>query len=449
MFYKELKSTCDPDKLLNISKKGIFLCEPLYKFEKIKYHEYVIDISLYARQYFFIYNKKQYERFFYCFKNFDLYNIFDLYYTDINFINLIIFNKFFLKQLIKEKNNSKVNLIFNSVRTTYILKYLYKFKFITSKAYYLFSIDKIVDPQFEFMTFFYYNEDNYIFSHNIEKYNYYRIDMIVYYIYQFGYDINMLKYCVSLLKKFNILKDSSNHDNIFKLPLNFPLNVYKKYSEEIFYKNNYIVEHEDKYFEKVINILLSDKYMSAIGDINSLLHLYKINCIKRYGIDINLIKHSKIEKKYEDNYKASEKPFNSYGFNSIKYKNNSKNNLPIIDVLNSNNNIEKILKKPNYLFTLNINFNKYDMEARVVYIVSLIHNNYNKIIIKYLTSFISVCYNAIIFENNKIVFYDRVDVDGYNYLKTFLLEIKNETFKSYLEFKDFTKRRIRNFIENF
>jgi len=64
LFYKELNSTCDINKLLNFAKKGIFLYEPLFKYDKIKYHESVIDISLYSRQYFFIYNKKQYNRFF-------------------------------------------------------------------------------------------------------------------------------------------------------------------------------------------------------------------------------------------------------------------------------------------------------------------------------------------------------------------------------------------------
>jgi len=62
LFYKELKNNCDPKKLLNIAKQGIFLYSPLFKYEKIKYHENVVDISILSHQYFMIYTKKQYNR---------------------------------------------------------------------------------------------------------------------------------------------------------------------------------------------------------------------------------------------------------------------------------------------------------------------------------------------------------------------------------------------------
>lgn len=63
LFYEELENDCNPEKLLDLAKDNIFLYEPLFKYEKIKYHEYVIDISIYAKQYFMIYNDKQYESF--------------------------------------------------------------------------------------------------------------------------------------------------------------------------------------------------------------------------------------------------------------------------------------------------------------------------------------------------------------------------------------------------
>jgi len=63
LFFKELKSkTCNPEILYNISLKGIYLYKPLYLYKRIKYHEYVVDISLMNKQYFIIYNDKQYER---------------------------------------------------------------------------------------------------------------------------------------------------------------------------------------------------------------------------------------------------------------------------------------------------------------------------------------------------------------------------------------------------
>jgi len=45
LFYEELnKNPCDINYLLNLSKKGINLKEPLFNYENIKYHEYAIDI---------------------------------------------------------------------------------------------------------------------------------------------------------------------------------------------------------------------------------------------------------------------------------------------------------------------------------------------------------------------------------------------------------------------
>ncbi|KAG4082871.1 hypothetical protein H8356DRAFT_1351908 [Neocallimastix lanati (nom. inval.)] len=45
-FYNELNGECDPEKLLYIAKQGIFLKEPLFKYKKIKNHEFVVDISV-------------------------------------------------------------------------------------------------------------------------------------------------------------------------------------------------------------------------------------------------------------------------------------------------------------------------------------------------------------------------------------------------------------------
>jgi len=63
-FYKELNNDyCCPEKLLEIARQGIFLYESLCKNDKIKNHEYVIEISLLAGQNFMINNNKQYNRF--------------------------------------------------------------------------------------------------------------------------------------------------------------------------------------------------------------------------------------------------------------------------------------------------------------------------------------------------------------------------------------------------
>jgi len=80
-FYKELNGNFDPDKLLEIARHGMYLYEPLFKYEKIKNHVNVVDISIMAGQYFMVNNDEQYERikyivlnfgaFFELFKNFE------------------------------------------------------------------------------------------------------------------------------------------------------------------------------------------------------------------------------------------------------------------------------------------------------------------------------------------------------------------------------------------
>jgi len=69
--------------LLNFAeKKRLFLCEALFKYEKIKFHEYIIDISLYSRQYFYIH----------CMNYFSSFNIFNLYQNFDCIIKLILIN---------------------------------------------------------------------------------------------------------------------------------------------------------------------------------------------------------------------------------------------------------------------------------------------------------------------------------------------------------------------
>jgi len=94
--------------LLKIAKEGIFLNEPLFNYENIKNHEYVIEISNLANQYFKIYTEKQYKIFVTFIK--DRNSLSKLFQTctciyDYNRIicDLIIPTNFFLQQLIEEK----------------------------------------------------------------------------------------------------------------------------------------------------------------------------------------------------------------------------------------------------------------------------------------------------------------------------------------------------------
>jgi len=390
-------------------------------------------------------------RFIYCIEHFSSFNIFNFYKNENNIISLVIINKYFLKQLLKEKNDSFTNIIFNRYHSNYILRYLYKFKLISSKQYYLFNSFNIDDITYEFMNFFYYNENNYIFSNNITKYNYTRIATIQKFISRYGYDINMIKYCASITKKFNILI-SGEYTSGFKLPLNFSLKIYKKYSEKIYANNKCVIEHENKYFEKVINILVDDSFAFKANNIESFLDLTNINTIVRYGIDLNLIKQSDITMKCENGYELNHKD-TVFHLKISKFKNKNKYNFPIFEVINKNKNIEKILNNPNYLFKLNIDLNIDSLESKIIYIISLIHNNYNRNLIRFLTSFIiTSLYSNIIFENGKIVFYNKnVNFDDTfkeYYLKESLLKIPNKTFINYLEFKDNITKTNFDYIEN-
>eukprot|EP00833_Pecoramyces_ruminatium_P007245 jgi/Orpsp1_1/1181277/evm.model.c7180000076581.1 len=263
LFYNELNNRCDPDTLLNLAKKGIFLYEPLHKCDKIKNHEYVVDISLYSRQYFFILNQKKYKRLIECLENYELYNIFSYYNNKYSIIKLIIINDFFLKELLNEQNNLLIEDIIDGFEINYLLRYLYKFNIISSEMYYLFNINQVPNSLYEFMNYFYYNEENHIFNSNINECNLDRFYTILNLISLNGYDINMIKFCKNLFSKFN-LKVPTNHIFYYKFPLNLPLDLYKKYSEKIYLKNKYIIRHENKYFENAINILMSDSLIYYI-----------------------------------------------------------------------------------------------------------------------------------------------------------------------------------------
>jgi len=131
-FYKEYNNKCNPDKLLNISKKGIKLYEPLnsYKFNSPN----IIDVSLKANQFFMIINLNQYRAFYKNIKKLDktekekyisflLYNRFLTKYTVWNtgLINYVISNNMPL-------NNLFWKLIFNkSIIYNYLNDDLYIF----------------------------------------------------------------------------------------------------------------------------------------------------------------------------------------------------------------------------------------------------------------------------------------------------------------------------------
>jgi len=110
-------------------------------------------------------------------------------------------------------------------------------------------------------------------------------------------------------------------------------------------------------------------------------------------------------------------------------------------VLKNCKNIDNLLNNPNFIFTLDINFDKEMFLVHFSYIISLIHNNYNSFIITYLVSFLMMDYYKIIYMNNKRIIkllffktlYDKIEND----VRSILLNVDHETFKKYYEYKPY------------
>jgi len=436
LFYKELHSNCNIDTLLELAKQGIFLYSPLFKYEKIKDNNYVIDISILARQYFMINTKIQYNRYFEIMDNFENFNLFKLYHNKYECSRLIIINEFFINQLIADNNNKNLmNIIKYSKDDNLFLKYFYKHEIISLNVYNLFNHELYNNIFFELFEFLYFNNENEIFKKSIESFNFDNLILIFNTIINKGYDINIIKYVAKQLETLNIKMPPYVMD-VFKIPLNFPLKVIKLYTSKIYSSNCIILKHENKYFESLVNASFSEKYLFhckyLLDNINNINYF---NELIRYEIDFNLINKSKttIEnlKKYPL-YKCRYENINEY--KEKKYNIYNKNNKNIFSkyVLNDNDKLQHILTDINYIFKLKINFSKEVFLIRICYIISLLHNGYNKNIIEYLISITHLSNYKIYYKNNKICFYHKLLYEKNSYYIETLFNVKNETLKKYI-----------------
>jgi len=441
LFYKELNGNCDVNNLLKIAKEGIFLYESLCKHDKLKNHDYVIDISILARQYFMINTETQYTRFFEIMKNFEKYNIFSIYENRYDCGKLIIINKFFINKLMEDKNEEHIFLIINSYSSILILKNLFKYNLINAKCFYFFitNCSRNHKITFEIIDYFYFNKNNYVFDKYRMSYSFNEIFALIERIIEIGYDINMLNYCVNLLEDYNV-KMSSYCINNFKICLNFPLKTLQEFSNKIYMPNQFVLKHEDKYFETLINTVISDNVLySYVNSPSFIYNIYNIDKIKRYNINLDKMKELKIKIENPKSVKLFKINCNSYyEFKKYKFYNSkSKNEKKFSkDILTNNIEVENILNDSNYIFTLDINFNKEVLLIQICYIISLIHNNYNKFIIMYLISFLKISRYIFAYENNKIVIYCTNDeyINSYYYIA--LTDITHKVFRSYIEFKE-------------
>ncbi|KAL6612885.1 hypothetical protein U3516DRAFT_548781 [Neocallimastix sp. 'constans'] len=386
-FYKELNGKCDPKRLLFIAEQGIFLKEPLFNYDKIKDHEFVVDISIINNQFFLINNDKQYNRLKYFYKEYR--SIFNKYYPlneEIsNFQSLIIINKFFIDKLLNERDNEFLEEIIAKSEMNFYLKYLYNYMHIYTKN-----------------------------KNNMEE-------IIEEIIYQFGKDINILNYCLDKIKKYNLkIKDIKG----YRVPMNHRYKTLKYYSDKLCIKNDLYLKCQDKFAEEFINTCFGDYYIK-----NFVYSTYTFNVLfsKKYNINF-----TKIESNFEIILKepiSAEKINN----NKTKYNYDIQNelihifdpqyngklkyvdsyilipgdiNFDFVNIyLSSYRKIDRILKDPNYILNLNININNYTdcLIIKLCYLASLIHNNYSKFII-YVLIYHDQYWYSIIYRNNKIVF---------------------------------------------
>jgi len=416
LFYEELFNSCNPDTLLKIAQKGICLYYPLYKYEKIKNHEYVVDISIISKQHFMIFNNIQYNRVVHYLINTDEYI----------FASKIIINKFFLDKIINEtyynvidKYIDKLYNYSNTMIPDYLIKYLLKYDYITIDFNNLFSIHEN-NIYFDLMEYLHFNNKNYYFNDNF-NYNNYREIVELYIIdYCYNYDINLLDYCLNI-SNTNKIRIPQNFNSDFKFASYLPLNMLKKYVE-IFEPNKLkfvILDNieEKTYYEEIINILVSDYcfYYIMIYKKNYLLFDYNLKVLKKYNVDPTIIKH------YEIQNIGNNKIFNFESFyNKNIYENKknldtlSKDVYPFSKNLLSNpDKLNSILCNSNYLLNLNIklidkkHFGINDSDCKdkyiliLIYIISLLHNSGNYFIMYSLLKYIRT---SIKLKNNKICF---------------------------------------------
>jgi len=472
LFYKELNSNCNPYILLQIAKKGIFLYEPLFFNDKLKYHENIIEISVLAGQYFMILNRKQYQKFKEL-SSIKIYNIYPFMNNPYNIYKLLIINKYLMEQLMIEEDENFLLTILDNIHNKLLLLYSYKYNFISTKTFYTFYYPRNNESEFnlkfELYEHFYFEDfkdllnNTLVINSNNQKFRI--IEKILYY---YSRDVNIFKFCIEKIKQYKFYTISEYH----RMPLYFPLEFLKKYDDIFFPKKMYIT-CEDKHLEEFINITFPDCLIMELGK-----HNYnKINN-KFFGkyylkYDINIEKF--------DNFKVNEKNNNlDYIYNSQNYKNfmeerkkrdklifntssniikliNNKNekykylkiknrfikkninNLYFVKrYLNDYNEIEKILNNPEYILTQKIEICANEFHIMLLcYIISMIHKNYNSFIIKLLLYcfFSSLCFDII---NGKLFFYEESCKEPYmRKVIKLLSSTPNEMFNSYIIIEDF------------
>ncbi|OUM57698.1 hypothetical protein PIROE2DRAFT_17238 [Piromyces sp. E2] len=268
IFYQELNGPCRPDKLLEIAKKGIFLYEPLFRRNEknIREHEYVVYISVLAKQYYMIYNERQYLAFITNINNVNNFNV----YVELNrfdYCRLVIINDYFLGRLLQETNELLLLTVLESFDPNYLLRFFHKFEKVPETLYSLFN-KKAKAIFFDFINFFYFGESGEWFGSREptsmnQKWDQTYFEEMATIIGSSGYDIQMIEYLVEELERYHQRLPITT-TTLFRVPLTFPLTTLQYYTQKIYQPNIMTFEHDQPYLKTFFNTVFTDTYFHRI-----------------------------------------------------------------------------------------------------------------------------------------------------------------------------------------
>ena len=434
-FYKELNGNCNPDQLLEIARRGIYLYEPLFKYDNIKNHVNVVEISILAGQYFMINNDEQFEEFDIFLSDDDsLYELFKgipkprYIFTKRDILKLIIPNKYFIDTYLFEgcDSDSDFKIKYSKITQEWLF-YLYKYNYITRDDFINFYYAEYYRMKLQFFLFeyFYYGNKNYL-DNLFEKGDIaIKFEILYNILNYYSFDINILKYCANKVKKYANIHISSNI--IYK--------TYKKRKKEDCYGN---ICYKEK--DKLKNVFC-------------FYFIYVKEYFLSYMIDNFVNKQDYIKILYEGIDKVDLCDNININYNFINFLLTNNNNIQKYELSHSNRDCEsilcfndkyynsydffdKLLKNPKYIFELNKYDNILCRRGRemflLYYLISLVHNNiYNRYIIKFLLS--TIFFNKMFIYKNIFNYFSLRDNKDFIQFCKIIKKIPHEEFRKYIE----------------
>jgi len=247
-FYKELNNGCDIKKLESIAEKGIFLYEPLIKYDKIKDTESCIKISFNAFQIVFVNNIQQYNIFI------ELANNFYQKYLLRTFIP----NEYIIKTLINDTSNiDKVEQILKQFDPVVLFFYFFEYNIISYNEFKVFEPSELDDKSLILiycLNYFYLNKNFYEIKKLLNFID--KNILIGCIIFLFGRDTNILNYIIDNLINEKLIL---NRYDFYNIPLMSSLEIIKKYNSKIFKPNKlYLKYPKNKHIEFILNTIFND-----------------------------------------------------------------------------------------------------------------------------------------------------------------------------------------------